>query len=79
MTGDPHFFATLAKAYPHTVALIHSPKDYFPITLSGIIRQGGSSVTTNLLVGFQFHLPYLTHEDSPISLLVAAAPTLPST
>jgi hypothetical protein len=73
-TRNLHFFAVLAKAYPHTVASIHSPKDYSPITLSGIVQQGGSSVTTNLLVGFQFHLPYLTCEGSPTSLVIAAGP-----
>jgi hypothetical protein len=46
-TGNLHFFAALAKAYPHTVASIHSPKDYLPITLSGIVQQGGSSATTD--------------------------------
>jgi hypothetical protein len=75
-TRNLHFFAALAKAYPHTVALIHSPKDYSPIILSGIVQQGGSSVTTNLLVGFQFHLPYLMHEGSPTSLVVAAGPAI---
>jgi hypothetical protein len=44
--------------------------------LSGIIQQGGSSVTTNLLVGFQLHLPYLTHQGSPTSLIVASGPNI---
>ena len=73
-TGNLHFFAALAKAYPHTVASVHSPKDYSPITLSGIVQQGGSSVTTDLTVGFQFHLPYLTREGTPTSLVVATGP-----
>ncbi len=42
-TSNLHFFATLAKAYPHTVASIHSPFGYSPITLSGI-----SSITATL-------------------------------
>ncbi len=75
-TRNLHFFATLTKAYPHTFALIHSPKDYSPITLSGIVQQGGSSVTTDLSVGFQFHLPYLTLEGSPTSLVVTAHPNV---
>ena len=70
-TGNLHFFAAIAKAYPHTVASIHSPNDYSPITLSGIVQQGGESVTTDLSVGFQFHLPYLTREGNPTSLVVA--------
>jgi hypothetical protein len=39
--------------------------------LSGIVQQGGQSVTTDLTVGFQFHLPYLIHEGTPTSLVVA--------
>jgi hypothetical protein len=69
-TGNLHFFAEIAKAYPHTVASIHSSTDYSPITLSGFVQQGGSSVTTNLTVGFQFHLPYLTREGTPTSFVI---------
>jgi hypothetical protein len=70
-TGNLHFFAALAKAYPHTVASIHSPSDYSPITLSGIVQHDGNSVTTKLSVAFRFHLPYLTRKGSPTSFLVA--------
>jgi hypothetical protein len=56
--------------------LIHSPKEYSLIMLSGIVQQGGSSVTTNLLVGFQFHLPYLMREGYPTSLAIAAGPNI---
>jgi hypothetical protein len=73
-TGNLQFFTSLAKACPHTVASIHSPTDYLPITLSGIVQQGGLSVTTDLSVGFQFCLPYLTREGSPTSLVVTAGP-----
>jgi hypothetical protein len=65
-------FAEIAKAYPHTVASIHSPTDYSPITLSRIVQQGRNSVTTNLRVGFQLHLPYLTRKGTPTNLVVAA-------
>jgi hypothetical protein len=70
--GNLHFFTALTKAYPHTIALIHSPKDYSPITLSGIVQQGGASVTTDLTVGFQFNLLYLTCEGTPTSLFMVA-------
>ncbi len=70
-TGNLHFFAALAKAYPHTVASIHSPSDYSPITLSGIVQHDGNSVTTKLSVAFRFHLPYLTQEGNPTSFLIA--------
>ena len=46
LTTSP-FFAVLAKAYPHTIALIHSPTDYLPITLSGIVQPGGLFATTD--------------------------------
>jgi hypothetical protein len=32
---------------------------------------GGKSITTELSVGFQFHLPYLTRDGSQTSLLIA--------
>jgi hypothetical protein len=50
------------------------PMDYNPIVLSGIIQRGGKSVTTELTVGFQFHLPYLTKEGDPTSILIATGP-----
>ncbi len=59
-TGNLHFFTALAKAYPLTVALIHSAAEYSPITLSRIVQQGGASITTDLTVVFLFHLPYST-------------------
>jgi hypothetical protein len=42
------------------------------ITLSGIVQQGGSLVTTDLTVGFEFHLPYLPCEGTPTSFVVTA-------
>ena len=75
-TGNLHFFAAIAKAYPHTVAAVHRETDYSPITLSGIVQQGGESVSTELTVGFQFHLPYLTREGHPTHLSVACGPNV---
>jgi hypothetical protein len=66
-----HFFAALAKAYPHTVASIHSPSDYSPIMLSGIVQHDSNSVTTKLSVAFRFHLPYLTRKGNPTSFPIA--------
>ncbi len=71
-TGNLHFFAEIAKAYPHTVTSIHSPTDYSLITLSRIVQQGGKSITTDLTVGFQFHLPYLAGKCTPANFVVAA-------
>jgi hypothetical protein len=73
-TGNFHFVAVVAKRYPHCVAKIYVPKDYNPIVLSGIVQRGGDSVTTELTVGFQFHLPYLMKEGNPTSILIATGP-----
>jgi hypothetical protein len=73
-TGNLHYYAAIAKAFPHTVAAIFSAADHNPIVLSGIVQQGGASVTTNLMVAFQFHMPYLTCKGHPTSLLVAWGP-----
>jgi hypothetical protein len=62
MTGNFHFVATLAKKYPHCIAKLYVPEDYNPIVLSGIVQRGGESVTMELTVGFQFHLPYKTRD-----------------
>jgi hypothetical protein len=71
-TRNLHLFTALANAYPHTIASIYSPSDYSPITLSGIIQQGGASIMLDLTVGFQFHHPYLTREGMPTNLVIAA-------
>jgi hypothetical protein len=73
-TGNFHFVAAVAKCYPHCIAKIYVPKDYNPIVLSGIVQRGGDSLTTELTVGFQFHLPYLTKESNPTSILIATGP-----
>jgi hypothetical protein len=73
-TGNFHFVAAIAKQYPHCVAKIFVPQDYNPITLSGIVQRGGESITTELTVGFQFHLPYLTREGDTTSILIATGP-----
>jgi hypothetical protein len=70
-TGNLYYFAAIAKAFPHAVAAIYSAADHNPIILSGIVQQGGSSVTTDLTVAFQFHMPYLTREGTNTTFLVA--------
>jgi hypothetical protein len=72
--GNFHFVATLAKKYPHCVAKLYVPEDYNPIILSGIVQRGGESVTKELIVGFQFHLPYLTCDGQATSILIATGP-----
>jgi hypothetical protein len=75
-TGNLHYYAAIAKAFPHTVAAIFSAADHNPIVLSGISQQGGASITTNLTLAFQFHMPYLTREGHPTSLLIACGPNV---
>lgn len=64
-TSNLHYYAAIAWSYPHTGAAIFSAADNNPIVLSGIVQQGGASVTTDLTVAFQFHMPYLTREGHP--------------
>ncbi len=61
-TGIFHFFALVAKCFPHCIAKIYTPEDYVPIVLSGIVQLDEESVTTELEVGFLVHLPYKTRE-----------------
>jgi hypothetical protein len=75
-TGNLHYFATIAKAFPHAMAMIFSAADHNPIILSGIIQQGGASITTDLTVVFQFHMPYLMRKGTPTTLLVACRPNV---
>jgi hypothetical protein len=75
-TGNLHFFAKIAKTFPHRVAAIYAPQDYSPIILSGIVGQNGKSVTTKLTVAFKFKLPYLTKEGNTTIFMVAVGPNV---
>jgi hypothetical protein len=75
-TGNFHFFAQIAKAFPHTVSAIYSNNDYSSIVLSGIVQQNGMSVFTDLTVAFQFTMPYLTREGHATLLLIATGPNV---
>jgi hypothetical protein len=75
-TGNLHFFAKIAKTFPHTVAAIYAPQDYAPITLSGIVEQNGVSITTELSVAFKFKLPYLTKDGNTTTFMVAVGPNV---
>jgi hypothetical protein len=61
----------LAKHYPHCLAKLLTPANYAPIVLSGIVQVNDAAVTTELEVGFQFHLPYCTSGGDSLSLLIA--------
>jgi hypothetical protein len=74
-TGSFHFFASVAKHFPHCVAKIFTPKDYAPIILSGIVHSSEqAAVTTELEVGWQFHLPYKTKTGEDSSFAIATGP-----
>jgi hypothetical protein len=76
-TGSFHFFASLAKRFPHCVAKIFAPKDYAPIILSGIVQSSdNATVTTELEVGWQFHLPYKMKTGETTSLVIATGPNV---
>jgi hypothetical protein len=76
-TGNLHFFTAIAKAYPHTIQAIYTPKDYSSISLSGIVEDiNGQSITTNLTVAFSFHLPYITRKGAPTTFLIAVGPNV---
>ena len=73
-TGNYLFFATIAKQNPQCVAQIFLPEVYSPVVLSGIIQDNADTTTTELLVAFQFHLPYFTKDGSATSFVVSTGP-----
>ncbi len=75
-TDNIHFFAVIMKAYPHTAAAIHKQSNNSCITLSYIIQQGGASFTTKLIIGFQFHVPYLICAGTATTLSIATRPNV---
>ena len=51
------------------------PEDYAANVLSGIVNTPDlAPVTTELTVGFEIHLPYITKDGNSTSLMVAAGP-----
>jgi hypothetical protein len=76
-TGNFHYFTSLAKRFPHCLAKVFAPQDYAPIMLLGVVHsQQQEAVTTELEVGFQFHLPYKTTKGEDASLLIATGPNV---
>jgi hypothetical protein len=64
------------KPFPHCFAKLIMPANYAPIVLLGIVQANITAVTTELKVGFQFHLPYRTSGGDSSSLLVATGPNV---
>jgi hypothetical protein len=73
-TGSFHFFAAIAKRYPHCVEKVFAPQDYASIVLTGIVQKKEETVTTELEVGFQFRLPYKTSDGDDSSFMIATGP-----
>jgi hypothetical protein len=74
-TGSFHFYAAIAKRFPHCVAKVFAPKDYAAINLSGIVgHHDQAAISTKLEVGFQFHLPYKTKDGGDASFVIATGP-----
>jgi hypothetical protein len=75
LTGNFHFFASLVKRFPHCLAKVYAPQDYAPIILSGVVQSHqDKSVTTELEVRFQFHIPYKTTDGDESSLMIRTGP-----
>jgi hypothetical protein len=71
-TGSFHFYAAIAKRFPHCIAKVFAPKDYAAIVLSGIVgHHNQAAMTTKFEVGFQFPLPYKTKDGGDASLVIA--------
>ena len=70
-----HFMDAVVRQFPHILKRIYMPAEYAAIVLSGIITSSNDEpITTELPVGFEIHLPYLTKDGNETSLLVAAGP-----
>jgi hypothetical protein len=76
-----HWELSLLCIFGETLSALSSegicPQDYAPIVLSGVVQsQQQEAITTELEVGFQFHLPYKTTQGEDASLLIATGPTV---
>ncbi len=74
-TTNFQYMETVVRQYPHILKAIYLPEDYASIVLSGIVTSSNAApIMTELSVGFEVHLPYLTKDGNETSLLVAAGP-----
>ncbi len=74
-TVNFHFMEAVVCQFPHILKQIYMPAKYAAIVLSGIINSSNNKpITTELPVGFEIHLPYLTKDGSEATLLVVAGP-----
>ncbi len=74
-TANFHYMEAVVRQYPQILKVIYLPEDYAAIILSGIVTSSAAApITTELSVGFEIHLPYVTKDGNDTSLLVAAGP-----
>jgi hypothetical protein len=74
-TANFHYMESVVRQYPQILKAIYLPEDYAAIVLSGIVTSSAATpITTELSVGFEIHLPYVTKDGNDTSLLVAAGP-----
>ena len=63
------------RQYQHILKQIYMPAEYAAIVLSGIVNSSNDKpITTELPVGFEIHLPYLTKDRSETSLPITTGP-----
>jgi hypothetical protein len=74
--GSFHFFAAMAKLFPHCVMKMFAPQDYASIFLMGIVRNNKETVTTELEIGFLFCLPYKMADGDNSSFMVPTGPNV---
>jgi hypothetical protein len=71
-TANLFFMEAVIRQYPHILKKLYLPEKYTSIVLSGIVTANNDTpVTTELLVGFKIHLPYMTKDGNETSFLVA--------
>jgi len=74
-TANFHYMEAVARQYPQILKAIYLPEDYAAIIFSGIVTSSAlAPITTELSVGFEIHLPYVTKDGNDTSLLIAADP-----
>ena len=74
-TANFHYMEAVIRQYPHILKRVYLPADYAAIVLSGIVTSSDDSpITTELPVGLEINLNYLTKDGSDTSLLIAAGP-----
>ena len=72
-TANLFFMEAVIRQYPHILKKLYLPAEYTSIVLLGIVTANNNTpVTTELPVGFEIHLPYMTKDRNETSFLVAA-------